>query len=459
MCKLSEQQQSCNSSSSLLNTLRIILLDPTGGSFSGGRMGMQQPGEKRPGLSLRNLKTFSSFKNRVYVIYFGGLLGQMVGMNMQMIARSYLIYTLTDSALILGAMSLFHAVPMVTLSLFGGVIADRVQKKYVMMIGQTASAVVSMGVGLALFTGYIGPDNPGSWWILGISSVCQGVIMALMMPSRQAILPEIVEGEQLMNAISLNTMGMNTFRLFAPAVAGLMIANIGYESVYFTVAGMYLVSTVFISFLPLTSKVTKTTTNVIASMKEGFQYLRSEKTILYILLFTLAVTILAMPFQQLLPVFTEDVLGVGPDGMGWLMSVSGIGSIVSSLVLASLPNKKRGLMMLCGNVILGLALAGFSFSSSYPLSMVLIAFVGLGQMVQMALGNTLIQYYIDQSYLGRVMSIMMMQFGLMSFSVFLAGTFTEVTGSVQWSIGSLAITLVVLAFLALAFLRRIRDLE
>ncbi|UCC15952.1 MAG: hypothetical protein JSU58_06140, partial [Dehalococcoidales bacterium] len=83
-------------------------------------MGPLQPGEQRPGFSFRNLRTFSSFKNRVFVIYFGGLLGQMVGMNMQMMARSYLIYMLTDSALILGAMSLFHAVPMVLFSLYGG---------------------------------------------------------------------------------------------------------------------------------------------------------------------------------------------------------------------------------------------------------------------------------------------------------------------------------------------------
>jgi MFS family permease len=421
-------------------------------------MGPPQPGERRPGFSFRNLRTFSSFKNRVFVIYFGGLLGQMVGMNMQMMARSYLIFMLTDSALILGAMSLFHAVPMVLFSLYGGVIADRVQKKYVMLFGQLASAIVSGGVGLALLVGYLNSENPGSWWVLAASSVCQGTIMALMMPSRQAILPEIVEGEQLMNAISLNTMGMNTLRLFAPAIAGLMIANIGYESVYFTVGAMYLVSTVFVWFLPLTSKVTKSTVNALQSMKEGFKYLRSERTILLILVFTLAITILAMPFQQLLPIFTEKVLNVGPDGMGWLMSVSGIGSIISSLVLASLPNKRRGLMMLGGNVILGIALAGFSFSTNYSLSLVLIAFVGLGQMVQMALGSTLIQYYIDQAYLGRVMSIMMMQFGLMSFSTFLAAALSEAVG-IQWSIGSLAIGMVFLSFIALAFFKTIRNLE
>lgn len=405
------------------------------------------------------MRTFNSFKNPVFLLYFGGLLGQMVGMNMQMMTRSLLIYELTDSALILGAMSLFHAVPMVLLSLFGGVIADRVQKKYVMLIGQFASAIVSASVGLTLMSGFLSAENPNSWWILGASSFFQGIIMALMMPSRQSILPEIVEGEDLMNAISLNTMGTNALRLFAPAAAGFLIDYVGYEAVYFTTAGAYLLSVVFIWFLPLTGTIKQASVSVITSMKEGLKYLRGESIIMTIMIFTLVVTILAMPFQQLMPIFTVDVLHVGAKELGFLMSVSGIGSIISSLVLASLPNKKRGVMMLCGNIILGVALVAFSFSSSYPVSLVLIGFVGVGQMVQMALGTTLIQYYTDPAYLGRLMSIMMMQFGLMSFSTFVAGLLTEITGSVQWSIGSLALVLVVLSIAAIIFMKRIRQLE
>ena len=175
--------------------------------------------------------------------------------------------------------------------------------------------------------------------------------------------------------------------------------------------------------------------------------------------FTLVITILAMPFQQLLPIFVVDVLHKTPQAGGFLMSVSGIGSIISSLILASLPNKKRGLMMLVGNIILGVALFSFALSTSYPLSLVLIGFVGVGQMVQMALGTTLIQYYSDPVYLGRLLSIMMMQFGLMSFSTFVAGALTELTGNVQWAIGSLALILVVLSVSAIIFVKRIRNLE
>ncbi len=402
--------------------------------------------------------TFRSFKNPVYRIYYGGLLSQMVGMNMQMMTRSLLVYRLTGSAIILGAMSLANAVPMIALSLFGGVIADRVQKKYVMLAGQVASAVVSLGVALALTLGYLSAEIAGSWWILVVASVGQGAIMALMMPSRQAILPEIVDEEERMNAISLNTMGMNTWRLFAPAVAGFLIANTGFEAVYYVMAGMYLLSVVFIYFLPHTSAIAIRGGGVLTSVKEGIRYIRHETTILLVLVFTLLGVVLSMPFMQLLPVFTEDILKVGATGMGVLMSVSGAGSIVISLVLASLPNQRRGIMMLACGLLLGSALVGFSFSSSWPLSLGLIVFVGMGQMGLIALGTTLIQYYVDASYQGRVMSILMMQFGLMSLSTFAAGIVTEWVG-IQWAIGGFALGLVVLSIMAMIFVPRIRKLD
>jgi len=140
------------------------------------------------------------------------------------------------------------------------------------------------------------------------------------------------------------------------------------------------------------------------------------------------------------------------------MSVSGAGSMVGSFVLASLPNKKRGLMLLISSTFLGVALASFSFSSSWPLSLGLVVFVGLGQMGQMTLSNTLLQYYVADEYLGRVMSILMMQFGLMSLGTFVAGLLAEVLG-VQWAVGGFAMCLTFLSILALVFLRRVRNLD
>ncbi len=403
-------------------------------------------------------QTFRSFKNPVYRIYYGGLLGQMGAMNMQMMARSLLIYRLTRSAAILGALSLAHAIPMLVLSLFGGVIADRVQKKYVLLIGQAASAVVTISVGVALSLGYLSAENAGSWWILVAASIFQGTIMGLMMPSRQAIIPEIVSGNELMNAISLGAMGANVLRLFAPALTGFLIDAYDFGAVYYVTSGLYIVSVVFVFMLPHTSTIASRGSGALASIKEGLQYVWHETTILLVLGFALLNIILAMPLMQLLPIFTEDILKVGATGMGVLMGISGGGAIVGSLVLASLPNKKRGLMMLVAGLILGLALAGFSFSSSWYYSLALIVFFGLGQAGGMALANTLIQHYVDDKYRGRVMSILLMQWGLMSFSTFIAGLLAEGLG-VQWAIGGFGTVLVLVSVMALVFLPRIRKLD
>ncbi len=387
------------------------------------------------------------------------MLGQMISMNMQMVARSLLIYTLTGSVLILGTMSFANAIPMLALSLFGGVIADRVQKKYVLLIGQAASALVSLAVALSLASGYLSAENSGSWWVLVATSIAQGTIMGLMMPSRQAIVPEIVhDEEELMNAISLSAMGMNTLRLFAPAATGFLIATVGFEAVYYVTTGSYLMSVFFISFLPLTSRITLSGGGALADIKEGLRYLRQKVDIMLVLGFGLVMVVLTMPYMLLMPVFALDVLGKGAQGMGILMSASGAGAMIGSFVLASLPNRKRGLMLLSSGVLMGSALAAFSFSSIWPLSLSLVVFVGLGQAGQMTLGNTLIQYYVDDEYRGRVMSIFFMQFGLTSFGAFAAGLLSESVG-IQVAIGSFALTLVGLSVLAIIFLPRIRNLD
>ena len=414
-------------------------------------------GGGRGGFSLRG-QTFSSFKNRVYRLYFGGMLGQMAAMNMQMMARGLLVWRLTGSALILGLMSLANALPMLLLSLFGGVIADRVQKKYVLLVGQASSGIVSLAIALSLTLGYLSPERDCSWWILVVASLFQGTIMGLMMPSRQAIIREIVDEEQLMNAISLNVMGMNSLRLLAPALSGFLIDAFDFAAVYYVMTGTYLMAVIFISFMPLTGTMTLRGSGALADIKEGIKYIRHETTIILILLFTLFSVVLSMPYIFLMPIFADDILKVGASGMGILISVSGAGAIISSLVLASLPNKKRGLILLVSGLILGLSLTGFSFSSSWYLSLFLIAFVGVGQSGRMTLGNTLLQYYVEDEYRGRVMAIYMMEFGLTSFGTFAAGALTETLG-VQWTLGGFASVLAILSVLGIVFVPRIRKLD
>ena len=418
-----------------------------------------KPGERnKSGISLIGLRTFSSLRNPVYRLYFFGMLGQFASMNMHIVTGSLLLYRLTGSAALLGVMSLVVAVPMLLLSLFGGAIADRVQKKRILVLGLISSAVVSLGVAIALATGHLSRENTGSWWVLMVSAFLQGTIMGLMMPARQAIIPEIVTREQVMNAVALNTLGMNVLRLLAPALAGFLIDAFDFKAIYYAMTGMNIYAAGFIIFIPPTGRITPREGNILADIQKGFQYILRERTVLLILVFTLVVVVFSMPYQQLLPIFVDDILKVGATGMGVLMSVSGAGAMVGSLILASLPNKKRGVMLLVSGLVSGLALAIFSMSTSWGISLAFIIFVGLGQTGRITMSNTLLQTYVEGEYMGRVMSIFNMEWGLVSLGTFAAGLMCEVIG-VQWVVGGFALVLTVLSILSLFFVPRIRKLD
>ena len=204
------------------------------------------------GVSWAGIRTFESLKSPVFRLYYAAMLGQMAAMNMQMFARSFLIFELTSSYTILGVMALANAVPMLMFSLFGGVIADRVRKKHVLIVGQASSAAITLVIAVLLSLNFMSADQPNSWWPLLVASLFQGTIMGLMMPSRQAMIAELVGNEQLMNAVALNTLGMNVFRILGPAIAGITVAMFGYDVVYYLMTAMYLIAVFFIMLMPIT---------------------------------------------------------------------------------------------------------------------------------------------------------------------------------------------------------------
>ena len=435
-----------------------------GGHVAMGGGGMGGGGGGGAPISLKNLRTFSSFKYPAFRLYYGAMVGQMAAMNMQMVARTLLVFHLTGSGTALGIMALGNAAPMLFFSLFGGVIADRVQKKYVLWVGQAASAVVSAAVALVLILDLMTPERSGSWLILVAAALVQGTIMGLMMPSRQAMIAEIVGQEELMNAVALNTFGMNAMRLLAPVPVGFVIYEFGYEAVYLAMTAMYIIAIVFITLMPKTGMVSLRGRGALRDVVDGLKYVKNEKTILMVLMVIFVVTLLSMPYMMLLPAFTKGVLNIDERGYGLLLMMSGVGAMLGSIALASLPNKKRGLMLIVGSLVLGLSLAGMFFSGSWfpsfalPLAFGFIFFVGIGQTARMTLGNTLLQYYVEDQYRGRVMSLMMMEFGLTSFGVFFAGVMTDMIG-VQWAVGGLAILLIIFSVYAIAFMPRIRKLD
>jgi MFS family permease len=282
--------------------------------------------------------------------------------------------------------------------------------------------------------------------------------MGVMMPALQALIPEIISREQLMNATAVNTVGMNVLNLIAPVIAGFMIALFDFESVYYTTAVLYLWGAIIILFMPVRDRIISGASNIIADIQKGFQYIRRDDLVLSLLIFTLIIVVLSMPYQQLLPIFVDNILKVGAEGMGMLTGSAGLGALISSILLAALPDKKRGLMLLGSGVVTGVALLGFSFSASMSLSLVCLFLVGLGQTFRMTIGSALVQTYTQDVYMGRVMALMNMQFGFMSICTFLAGILAEVV-KVQWVLGSMAIALTALALMFVIFSPGIRKVE
>ena len=433
-------------------------------SNEGGASASSMAGMGRgAGLNIRNLRTFSSLKNGQFRLYYGAMLGQMAAMNMQMIVRSLLIFRITGSAADLGILALANASPMLALSLFGGVLADRVAKKQVLISGQAVSGILTLAVAICLTVGILTEET---WWILLVAAFGQGIVMALMMPARQAMIFDIVGSSQLMNAVALNTLGMNTLRLLAPAASGFLIAYfggnmdgiVGFDAVYYVMTVFYVVAVIFIIPMKETGYTSLKGKGAIGDIRDALIYVRNSPTLLLILVVTFVTVLFSMPYMMLLPVVTEDVLDVGATGLGILVSVSGVGAMAGSLVIASLPSKRRGLLLLLGSLLLAVALIIFSFSTNWYLSLIVIVFVGLGQTTRMTLGNTLLQDYVEDEFRGRVMALYMMEFGLTSFAVFLCGLVAEQVG-ISWALGSFAIILVVCTVYMIAFVPKMRNMQ
>jgi len=412
----------------------------------------------KTGNAVFGIRMLRSLQNPAYRRYLPGALCQFASLSMQIITGPLLMYRLTGSPALLGTMALISAFPMIIVSLFGGAIADRMPKKRVVIAGLIGSAIVSLGIALALSSGYISKENPSSWLVLIAGMLCMGSIMGFMMPALQAIIAEIVDREQLMNAVAFNTMGMNILTAVAPYIAGTLIDSFNFDAVYYAMTGLYICGAFFIFSIPGGRQPTGEGGNILGEIRKGFQYIRRNSMIMIVLLFSLVATALAMPYVQLLPIYVDDILKVSATKMGVLMSIAGVGAFVGSITLTTLPNKKRGLLLLGSGLIAGTALVIFSFSTIWGLSLGIMVFIGLGQTLRMTIGSTLLQSYADAEYRGRVMSIFSIQWGLMSVITFFAGILAEVL-PVQWILGSLAMLLIVLSILAIIFIPSIRKLD
>lgn len=374
-----------------------------------------------------------------------------------MISQSLLVYRLTGSAAILGVLALATAMPQLLLSLVGGTMADRFQKKRLIQIGQLVAGFMAVVVAVSLTTGYMSPQHPGSWWVLLLTSVMQGAFNAIALPARQAIIPQLVGREMVMNALALNTMGTNVFRLIAPAAAGFLIDGIGFAAVFYIMAGLYFMAVFLTAFIPAGPRTVSQGRSTVADVRDGLSYIWGQRTIFIILLYAILYIVLFMPYQMMLPIFADTIIKVGATGLGILQSVSSVGALAASLALASIPTRRGGTLILVGGMIAGFGLVVLASSHSWYLSLAAMFVIGAGQAGHSTALVTTLQKLSDANYLGRVMSILMMNQGLSGLGTFFVGILAESIG-VQWAIGGFAVILILLSIYFILFLPRLRKI-
>jgi MFS family permease len=403
-------------------------------------------------------KTFESFSSPAFRLYYFGMLGQWVAMSMQQVTQSFLVYELTGSTAILGIIALATALPQLAMCFLGGALADRFQKKRLLQISQLIAALIAFIIVAALMTGYMSKDHAGSWWVLIVTAILSGICNGISLPVRQSMIPELVSNKQLMNAVSISTVGQNIFMLVGPAIAGFLIDAIGFTYVYGIMGSFYLLAVILTNFIPAVKIIQKTGGNTLIDIWEGLKYVRGNPTILLIIIFTLMAVLLGMPRNQMMPVFAKDILHVGATGQGVLQSVTSVGALLASLTFASILPKKRGLIMILCTLNLGIAIAIFAFSRSYPLSIGMMIFIGIGQTGHTTMGTVLLQTLTDRAYVGRVMSIMMTYTALGNLGSFLVGITAQFVGA-PWAVGGFAMGLVLISLLALIFIPKVRKLD
>lgn len=398
--------------------------------------------------------TFTSLKNRHYRWFWLGMLASFIGIHLQLVARNWLVYEMTGSALALGIVIAAWGLPILLLSLYGGAVADRVKKRDLLIVTQVANGIITLIIAILIATEGI------LLWHLIAAAALTGIIFAFHVPARLAIIPELVQKREILNAIALNSTGMNLSRFVGFAIGGALLGVIGVAGVYYVVVFCFFVSAALLFMLPVVEKVRqRAVTSIKVDMMEGLRYIYHSPLLRSLLAMAFVAIAFGLPYMNLMPVFAVDIFDVGEFGLGFLLGMAGLGSLIGSLILASLGDfRRKGLLCISLAFGFGATVALFGFSDSYPLSLVLLIAVGLLGAGYLAVNNTLIQSKVPHEMLGRVMSIYVMTFAMMPLGTLPLGAVSEAIGA-QLAIGAGGIIVVLFTLGMAIFHPRLRRLE
>ena len=384
--------------------------------------------------------TLRSLRHRNFRLLLLGALLSSAGDFMQNIAQSWLVWQLTRSPFLLGVVSFFDTVPRLFFGALGGAIADRFDRRRLLMLTQTLGMVQAFIYWLAVYFQFI------ALWHIVVLAFFLGAVNTLNQLARQSLVNSLVPREELFNAIALQSSVFNFSKILGPALGGVLIALVGIANCFLinAISFLALIFTLVLMELPPWEALAKQK-GIWSEIQEGYRYLRGNQRLFSIVMLSYVLALVGAPYTRFIPVFSTNILHVGPAGIGLLMAAPGIGATASALGLASLGNRRPGILWIA-SCALGFAvfLGLFAFSYSFVLSLVLLALVGFCFIAFRASANTAIQSATPSHLLGRVLSLFFMDRGLWSLGGLLIGSSASVIG-IDWTLALSAVICAVAA--------------
>jgi MFS family permease len=396
----------------------------------------------------RFLPGLAPLVHRNYALYWVGQLVSMSGTWIELTATTWLLYQLTDSPFLLGLGGVFRGAPIFAFALIGGAVADRVERRRLLLITQSSSVVTSLVLGALVVTGQV------AFWHIYLINLVNATIAAFDAPGRQSLFPTLVPRGQMQNAITLNSMLFRTSNLVGPAVAGVLIARVGVAAPFFVNAASYFA----IIFGLLAMRIPRVISGPLprGSIREdlvgGLRYVRAS-TILPLILGIEATLSIFGHNQALVTIFARDILGAGAEGLGVLLSAIGAGAIAGMVLLVVVGDvRRKGLFMIFAGVAYAVALLVFAWSRSFELSVAVLVLLGFADATWGTMRNAIAQLAAADAYRGRVMSlIVIVSRGLTNASQVQTGVITALVGAPgAATIGALAVGAVVVTVAARA---------
>ena len=384
--------------------------------------------------SLWTYRTLRSLRHRNFRLLLEGALISSSGDFMQNVAQSWLVWELTRSPMAIGIVAFFDSMPRLLVGALGGAIADRFDRRRVLMITQTLAMIQAVIYWLAVWYGVI------AFWHIVVLSLFLGVVNTINQTARQSLVNSLVPREELLNAIGLQSSVFNFTKILGPTTGGLIIAYVGIADCFLVNALSFVALIVNLRLMELPAWEARSDRATIwADIKEGFAYVRASRRIFHIISISYVMAMFGAPYNRFVPIFATNVLRVGPGGFGVLMSAPGVGATLAALSLASVKKLRVGIRWICIAVLgFALSLALFAFSHSFVLSFLFLAGVGFCQIAERALSNTAIQLETPPHLLGRVLSLFFMDRGLWSLGSVFMGTAAAAVG-VSWTFAVCAV--------------------